>query len=156
MRLDHLLSMENRNPINARLRTDSYSDIVPAERAGRWIKGQRGKLREASTGKASAERSCCSIVSDRPQRNLQIIETVKANPLWGCSPAGRAPALQAGGQGFDSLHLHQRQCRTRSPREESKERKEVPAFATRSDTEVRLKMNRINNHREITVCSSGG
>ena len=33
--------MENRNPINARLRTDSYSDIVPAERAGRWIKGQR-------------------------------------------------------------------------------------------------------------------
>ena len=26
---------------------------------------------------------------------------------WGCSSAGRAPALQAGGQGFDSLHLHQ-------------------------------------------------
>ena len=25
---------------------------------------------------------------------------------WGCSSAGRAPALQAGGQGFDSLHLH--------------------------------------------------
>ena len=25
----------------------------------------------------------------------------------GCSSAGRAPALQAGGQGFDSLHLHQ-------------------------------------------------
>ena len=108
MRLDHLLSMENRNPINGMLRTDSYSDIVPAERAGGWIKGQRGKLREASTGKASAERSCCSIVSDRPQRNLQIIETVKANPLWGCSSAGRAPALQAGGQGFDSLHLHHR------------------------------------------------
>ena len=28
------------------------------------------------------------------------------NP-WGCSSAGRAPALQAGGQGFESLHLHQ-------------------------------------------------
>ena len=27
-------------------------------------------------------------------------------PKWGCSSAGRAPALQAGGQGFDSLHLH--------------------------------------------------
>ena len=26
---------------------------------------------------------------------------------WGCSSAGRAPALQAGGQGFDSPHLHQ-------------------------------------------------
>ena len=25
---------------------------------------------------------------------------------WGCSSAGRAPALQAGGQGFESLHLH--------------------------------------------------
>ena len=36
-----------------------------------------------------------------------IIEKAKANPLWGCSSAGRAPALQAGGQGFDSLHLHQ-------------------------------------------------
>ena len=27
--------------------------------------------------------------------------------LWGCSSAGRAPALQAGGQGFESPHLHQ-------------------------------------------------
>ena len=26
--------------------------------------------------------------------------------LWGCSSVGRAPALQAGGQGFESLHLH--------------------------------------------------
>ena len=33
--------------------------------------------------KASAEISCCSIVSDQPQGNLQIIETVKANPLNG-------------------------------------------------------------------------
>ena len=28
---------------------------------------------------------------------------------WGCSSAGRAPALQAGGHGFDSHHLHQNQ-----------------------------------------------
>ena len=26
--------------------------------------------------------------------------------VWGCSSVGRAPALQAGGQGFESLHLH--------------------------------------------------
>ena len=26
---------------------------------------------------------------------------------WGCSSAGRAPALQAGGQRFDPAHLHQ-------------------------------------------------
>ena len=36
-----------------------------------------------------------------------IIETVKATLKWGCSSAGRAPALQAGGHGFDSHHLHQ-------------------------------------------------
>ena len=27
--------------------------------------------------------------------------------VWGYSSAGRAPALQAGGQEFDSPHLHQ-------------------------------------------------
>ena len=27
---------------------------------------------------------------------------------WGCSSVGRAPALQAGSQGFESPHLHQR------------------------------------------------
>ena len=27
---------------------------------------------------------------------------------WGCSSAGRAPALQAGGHGFESHHLHQK------------------------------------------------
>src|SRR5215472_9187322 len=27
--------------------------------------------------------------------------------LWACSSAGRAPALQAGGQGFESPHVHQ-------------------------------------------------
>ena len=31
----------------------------------------------------------------------------KQNPIkWGCSSAGRAPALQAGGHGFESHHLH--------------------------------------------------
>ena len=33
-------------------------------------------------------------------------EQVDARFLWGCSSAGRAPALQAGGQEFESLHLH--------------------------------------------------
>ena len=28
--------------------------------------------------------------------------------MWGCSSAGRAPALQAGGQEFDPPHLHHR------------------------------------------------
>ncbi len=42
MRLDHLLSMENRNPITRDVRTDSYSEIVPTERVGLGIKGPRG------------------------------------------------------------------------------------------------------------------
>ena len=33
-------------------------------------------------------------------------EQVDARFIWGCSSVGRAPALQAGGQEFESLHLH--------------------------------------------------
>ena len=34
--------------------------------------------------------------------------------IWGCSSVGRAPALQAGGQEFESLHLHQGQDEART------------------------------------------
>ena len=37
-----------------------------------------------------------------------IIETKEKEPQqtkWGCSSVGRAPALQAGGHGFESHHL---------------------------------------------------
>ena len=30
----------------------------------------------------------------------------KAGTPWGCSSAGRAPALQAGGHRFEPVHLH--------------------------------------------------
>ena len=33
------------------------------------------------------------------------------NPYGGVAQLARAPALQAGGQEFDSLHLHQRSCK---------------------------------------------
>ena len=33
-------------------------------------------------------------------------EQVGAGFIRGCSSVGRAPALQAGGQEFESLHLH--------------------------------------------------
>ena len=33
-------------------------------------------------------------------------EQAAAGLIWGCSSVGRAPALQAGGQEFESLHLH--------------------------------------------------
>jgi hypothetical protein len=32
---------------------------------------------------------------------------LKKFPLWACSSAGRAPALQAGGREFESPHVHQ-------------------------------------------------
>ena len=41
-----------------------------------------------------------------PDHIFQKNDCAKAVMEWGCSSAGRAPALQAGGQGFDSLHLH--------------------------------------------------
>lgn len=31
---------------------------------------------------------------------------VPIGPFWGCSSVGRAPALQAGGSGFESHQLH--------------------------------------------------
>ena len=36
------------------------------------------------------------------------LEKPRETRTWGCSSAGRAPALQAGGQEFDPPHLHQR------------------------------------------------
>ena len=32
---------------------------------------------------------------------------MRSQVLWGCSSAGRAPALQAGGRRFETCHLHQ-------------------------------------------------
>ena len=40
----------------------------------------------------------------------------QGSALWGCSSAGRAPALQAGGQEFDPPHLHQRDTKGRTKR----------------------------------------
>ena len=41
-------------------------------------------------------------------QGLKAVRREPVTPLRGCSSAGRAPALQAGGQEFDSPHLHQR------------------------------------------------
>ena len=91
--------MENRNSIDAMLRTNSYSEI------GRDRKSH-GKDSTRGAHAASNDRSCCSIFSDQSGNRIAL-KTAKQIPIWGCSSAGRAPALQAGGQGFDSLHLHQ-------------------------------------------------
>ena len=40
-------------------------------------------------------------------RGLHLKPFAKPHPERGCSSVGRAPALQAGGHGFESHHLHQ-------------------------------------------------
>ena len=41
-------------------------------------------------------------MEDEEKRNYSYT----INYIWGCSSVGRAPALQAGGQEFESPHLH--------------------------------------------------
>ncbi len=55
---------------------------------------------------------CCSIFRDRKE----VPET------RGCSSAGRAPALQAGGHGFESHHLHQPDGKSGAAMREENER----------------------------------
>ena len=50
----------------------------------------------------------------------EVIGSIPIRPmLWGCSSAGRAPALQAGGHRFDPVHLHQLKFQTQSESFES-------------------------------------
>ena len=39
----------------------------------------------------------------------RLKQNIGKTTKWGCSSVGRAPALQAGGQEFESLHLHSSQ-----------------------------------------------
>ena len=80
MRLDHLLSMENVKSSHEglRIRDRQTTDVRH---------GVQYLIR-------------CSIFSDPAEGHA-------AEEPRGCSSAGRAPALQAGGQEFDSPHLHQ-------------------------------------------------
>ena len=41
-------------------------------------------------------------------KDVILVNNEVSTKIWGCSSAGRAPALQAGGQEFDPPHLHQR------------------------------------------------
>ena len=50
----------------------------------------------------------CSILKVLNELSKWGSEGESPQPLiWGCSSAGRAPALHAGGQEFDPPHLHQ-------------------------------------------------
>ena len=51
--------------------------------------------------------------TSKAQKEIKFIEKEQSRDRgkkalkWGCSSVGRAPALQAGGHGFESHHLHQ-------------------------------------------------
>ena len=79
MRLDHLLSKEEYEPVTMVRKRSSV--LFNFEGASRLIKKEE-------------------IEGTRPR---------------GCSSVGRAPALQAGGHGFESHHLHQKDQPTGNP-----------------------------------------
>ena len=60
--------------------------------------------------------------------------------LWGCSSVGRAPALQAGGQEFESLHLH--------------DDKELTATAIKFDDTRECLHNRVWRQNLLKGCSA--
>ena len=89
-----------------------------------------------------------------------IIE--KEIPFWGCSSAGRAPALQAGGHGFEPHHLHHR-LRRGFGSEKASETFKLIADKTERDSlqnesEASTKVGRFESlpTEKETVCSSGG
>ena len=45
-------------------------------------------------------------IEDKRKVNLINLSTSKLIPIGGLAQLARAPALQAGGQGFESLYLH--------------------------------------------------
>ena len=94
MRLDHLLSMETG--------TGCHDSVIRVDEVGTQ-KAECGSfvVQFSGTGKWSLKR--------------------KEPVVWGCSSVGRAPALQAGGHGFESHHLHQSAVPTPATRGRSKE-----------------------------------
>ena len=66
---------------------------------------------EAMTSSVTSYRSVQSVKARITLFNLEgTVDCVlkKMEKIWGFSSAGRAPALQAGGQRFDPANLHQR------------------------------------------------
>ena len=74
-----------------------YGDTDTFSRVYRIV-SRLNVMSKRSTVKAECFDLSCSIFSDREDHF----------PIRGCSSVGRAPALQAGGHGFESHHLHQK------------------------------------------------
>ena len=69
--------------------------------------GKKTSHKQFSGQQRLRKSSFCSILRMLETVSLKQHNGVPSPCIWGCSSAGRAPALQAGGQEFDSPHLHQ-------------------------------------------------
>ena len=65
--------------------------------------------------KGSTMRRAAGVFEKRWTQTYSTDERQALCETWGCSSAGRAPALQAGGRQFDSVHLHQLHWRQFAP-----------------------------------------
>ena len=77
-------------------RTQKLSSAVVKILYGRLY----GKIAQCWHRTVGTDKTVPRILKNGEKRNSFLIK-------WGCSSAGRAPALQAGGHGFESHHLHQ-------------------------------------------------
>ena len=66
----------------------------------------RSRFDERSFKRARTELLLFNFQGSEAKKFVMIFEK-ETRMIRGCSSAGRAPALQAGGHGFDSHHLHQ-------------------------------------------------
>ena len=120
MRLDHLLSMEN--VVEVERHFTVFDERIPRKTVVQFS-GMDAK-RQLTVGVSNGEGPPVPIPNtevkltsvdntlratvreDRSTPTRGPLITGGSRPLWGCSSAGRAPALQAGGHGFESHHLH--------------------------------------------------
>ena len=127
MRLDHLLSMEN--VVEVKRHFTVFDERIPVEKNCCSIFRDREQKRIVGLTNAegppvpipNTEVKLCSADSTmlatawegrswptpHPCFFSKDARPEWVNNPWGCSSAGRAPALQAGGHGFESHHLHQ-------------------------------------------------
>ncbi len=100
--------------------TKNYKSIRQKAEVKISLRGKQSQTQSQIVGRLkikACERSRCKTrQSDEENtqcmsRNFnEVLQRIKnkGKSTWGCSSAGRAPALQAGGQEFDSPHLHHR------------------------------------------------
>ena len=112
MRLDHLLSKEGRSRVCITVYLPEGQDLPEA--GGRNLAAMRpGETRVPIPNTRVKAGAADGTMLETAWESRRLPDYQKKNKvkamkllLWGCSSAGRAPALQAGGQGFEPLHLH--------------------------------------------------